>query len=322
MIRFLADHSAMAVASDYDLIDCGEGRRLERFGSRTVDRPAPGAVEPRHAPSIAWSVADARFYATAAGRAATLDRSISSTRSAWSSVSAHMVSSESFPSTRPSGRGFATGSPITPPRPRSCICSAIRGSPPSPWPGRGQVTHVDSARPTVAWARHNADLSGLAERPVRWIVDDAVAYTEREVRRGRRYAGVVLDPPSYGHGPGREPWRIDDHLAALLTSIARLLEPDGFVLLTAHTPDFTNDRLASMVAAALRATGRSDRGRRTVAHDRGRPPGLAGGVRAHDGRGMMARMGSPTPALLTSFANPRVKAALGLRDRRERDGPA
>ena len=65
------------------------------------------------------------------------------------------------------------------------------------------VTHVDASRPTVTWARRNAELSGLADRPVRWIVDDAMAFTEREVRRGRRYAGVVLDPPTYGHGPER-----------------------------------------------------------------------------------------------------------------------
>ncbi len=69
------------------------------------------------------------------------------------------------------------------------------------------VTHVDASRPAVTWARHNADRSGLAERPIRWIVDDALAFTERELRRGRRYAGVVLDPPTYGHGPSSGDWR-------------------------------------------------------------------------------------------------------------------
>ncbi len=88
-----------------------------------------------------------------------------------------------------------------------------------------RVTHVDASRPTVGWARHNAGLSGLAERPIRWIVDDAAAFTGREVRRGRRYAGVVLDPPSYGHGPGAGAWRIGDDLAPLLESIAQLLAP-------------------------------------------------------------------------------------------------
>ena len=106
-----------------------------------------------------------------------------------------------------------------------------------------RVTHVDASRPTVGWARHNAALSGLADRPIRWIVDDAAAFTGREVRRGRRYAGVVLDPPSYGHGPGAGAWRIGDDLAPLLESIARLLAPGGFLLLTAHTPELGSERL-------------------------------------------------------------------------------
>ena len=113
------------------------------------------------------------------------------------------------------------------------------------------VTHVDASKPTVAWARRNADLSGLADRPVRWIVDDAVGFSEREVRRGRRYAGVVLDPPTYGHGPGSRPWRLEADLARLLTAIAGLLEPDGFLLLTAHTPGFEATRLAALLRTHL-----------------------------------------------------------------------
>jgi 23S rRNA (cytosine1962-C5)-methyltransferase len=114
------------------------------------------------------------------------------------------------------------------------------------------VVHVDASRPTVAWARRNAETSGLADRPVRWIVDDAVAFTEREVRRGRRYAGIVLDPPSYGHGPGSGAWQIEDDLPALLAAAGGLLAPDGFVLLTAHTAGFEEDRLATEIETALR----------------------------------------------------------------------
>jgi 23S rRNA (cytosine1962-C5)-methyltransferase len=113
------------------------------------------------------------------------------------------------------------------------------------------VVHVDASRPTVAWARRNAERSGLADRPVRWIVDDAIAFTEREVRRGRRYAGIVLDPPSYGHGPGSAAWRIEDDLPALLAATGGLLEPDGFILLTAHSAGVEGDRLAAEITAAL-----------------------------------------------------------------------
>ena len=121
----------------------------------------------------------------------------------------------------------------------------------------GAVTHVDAARPTVTWARYNAERSELDDRPIRWIVDDAVAFAERDVRRSRRYAGVVLDPPTYGHGPGHGAWRIETDLGPLLAVVARLLEPGGFVLLTAHTAGFDEDRLAGELAGAL-GRGRGD----------------------------------------------------------------
>jgi 23S rRNA (cytosine1962-C5)-methyltransferase len=113
------------------------------------------------------------------------------------------------------------------------------------------VVHVDSSRPTVAWARRNAEASNLSEAPVRWIVDDVRVFAEREVRRGRRYAGVLLDPPSYGHGPRSGAWHIDRDLPVLLAACARLLDDDGFVLLTAHTEAFGGARLATDLATAL-----------------------------------------------------------------------
>ncbi len=114
------------------------------------------------------------------------------------------------------------------------------------------VTHVDSARPSVAWARRNADLSGLAERPIRWIVDDARAFAEREARRGRRYVGLVLDPPTYGHGAGGRAWRIETDLEPLLAVCARMLDPGAFVLLTAHTPTLGPDELGDALVRAMR----------------------------------------------------------------------
>ena len=107
------------------------------------------------------------------------------------------------------------------------------------------VTHVDASRPTVTWARHNADRSGLADRPIRWIVDDALAFTRARgpsrptLCRGRpRPAELRARPGSSATGGSRTTCR------PLLATIAGLLEPDGFLLLTAHTPGFDGDRLA------------------------------------------------------------------------------
>jgi 23S rRNA (cytosine1962-C5)-methyltransferase len=113
------------------------------------------------------------------------------------------------------------------------------------------VVHVDGARPSVAWARRNAALNDLEDRSVRWIVDDARAFVARELRRGRRYDGVVLDPPTYGHGASGKAWRLGRDLDGLLADVRRLLTPVGFVLLTAHAegidPADLGDRLSTVV---------------------------------------------------------------------------
>lgn len=79
------------------------------------------------------------------------------------------------------------------------------------------VTHVDASKGMVAWARENAAASGLADRPCRWIVDDCMKFVAREIRRGSRYDGVIMDPPSYGRGPGGEVWKLEDSVFDLIT---------------------------------------------------------------------------------------------------------
>ncbi len=98
-----------------------------------------------------------------------------------------------------------------------------------------RVTHVDGSRSAVGWARRNAGLSGLVDRPIRWIVDDALGFTRREARRDRRYDGIVLDPPSYGRGPDGARWALRRALPDLLEAVAAVATDDAFVLLTVHT---------------------------------------------------------------------------------------
>ena len=114
------------------------------------------------------------------------------------------------------------------------------------------VAHVDASRPAVSWARRNAELAGLADRPIRWLVEDATRFALRERRRGRRYGGILLDPPTYGHGPEGGAWRLASDLDALLEALVPLLEPTGwFVACTAHATGLAGDELAARIRAAL-----------------------------------------------------------------------
>ena len=111
----------------------------------------------------------------------------------------------------------------------------------------GPVTHVDASKKSVAQARLNAELSGMDQRPIRWIVDDAAKFTARELRRGKRYDGIILDPPKFGRGPEGEVWRLEEHLPGLLADCRALLDADSkFLFLTVYAV-----RMSSLALAGL-----------------------------------------------------------------------
>ena len=98
-----------------------------------------------------------------------------------------------------------------------------------------RLVHVDASKKSVEQGKENAKLSALEDRPIRWIVDDASKFTAREVRRGRRYDGILLDPPKFGRGPGGEVWRLEENLAPLLSDCRKLLDQDSrFLVLTVY----------------------------------------------------------------------------------------
>lgn len=116
----------------------------------------------------------------------------------------------------------------------------------------GKVTHVDASKKSVAQARENAALSGMAERPIRWLTDDAAKFTAREVRRGRRYDGIILDPPKFGRGPEGEVWRLEEHLPGLVTDCARLLDGESrFLFLTVYAVRMSSLAIAGLLEEAL-----------------------------------------------------------------------
>lgn len=234
----------------YLLIDVGDGRRLERFGDHVVDRPHPGADGHRHTPD-GWRKADLRYDRdrgwTGPGLAAA--------RRGWTAGLDDLALE-----LRPTDTGqvglFPEHATMLP-----WLLARIHERDAAPTVlnlfastglvtlalarARAAVTHVDAARPAVDWARRNAALNGLEGRPIRWLVDDVSPFVAREVRRGRRYDGVLLDPPTYGHGPSGKSWRLERDLEPLLVEIRRLLAPDGFLLLTAHTTDLDPGRLGA-----------------------------------------------------------------------------
>lgn len=116
----------------------------------------------------------------------------------------------------------------------------------------GKVTHVDASKKSVAQARENAALSGMSDRPIRWLTDDAAKFTAREVRRGRRYDGIILDPPKFGRGPDGEVWRLEEHLPGLIADCAKLLDSDSrFLFLTVYAVRMSSLAIAGLLEEAL-----------------------------------------------------------------------
>jgi 23S rRNA (cytosine1962-C5)-methyltransferase len=236
----------------FQLLDAGDGRRLDRVGIRTVDRPAPTAVWPPRLPLNEWAAADLRF-----------DREhgwIGADVTPWT-VAIDGLTLELRPTDAgqiglfPEQVGFwpwLRTALAGHPDPSVLHLFAHTGATTLALARFGaRVTHVDASRPAVAWARQNAELSGLADRPIRWIVDDAHTFTEREGRRGRRYDGFVIDPPSYGHGPRGSRWDLVEALPDLLDACAAVATDDAVVLLTAHTTGLDANVLADALIDAF-----------------------------------------------------------------------
>jgi 23S rRNA (cytosine1962-C5)-methyltransferase len=255
----------MFTPDQYALLDFGAGRRLERFGAHLLDRLAPAVQgQPRRRPGN-WSDADFRFeldpdqqkrgnWRTPTGRIADVPETwtiehppfrMELKRTPFGHVGLFPEQAENW-----DRLGLWCSQCETPIRVlnlfaytgASTLAAAAAGA---------EVTHVDAAKNVVAWARGNAALSGLAEHPIRWIAEDARKFVRRETRRKRRYEGVILDPPSYGHGAKGEVWRLGKHLPGLLQDCFRLMGSDRtFLMLTCHTPGYEDQRLSRLVREA------------------------------------------------------------------------
>ena len=257
---------------DYAFIDAGDGARLERFGDHLVVRPHPAAIVDRRDPAR-WAEADLRFERERGWDGTGL----APARAGWVVRIADLAFE-----LRPTDTGqvglFPEHAAMLPwlltriaarqgvPPPAVLNLFGYTGLATLALARAGAaVAHVDAARPSLAWARRNAALNALTDRPVRWLVDDVRGFVAREVRRGRRYDGVVLDPPTYGHGPRGRAWRLEDSIEPLLAELRGVLSPTGFVLLTAHADALAPSDLGAWLATiaddveigALRPTAES-----------------------------------------------------------------
>jgi 23S rRNA (cytosine1962-C5)-methyltransferase len=238
--------------AEYELVDSGEGRKLERFGEYELVRPEPQAKWTAKLGAARWDAADAEFVKGRAGRAGEW-KFRKEIAAGWQmkrkdlrfwvqpAPSGHVGV---FPdqachwdwivevTKRAAGQvkalclfghtGLAT------------LAAAAAGA---------KVTHIDASRQAIESARENQSLSGLKERPIRLIAEDALTFVRREVRRGNRYNAMMIDPPRFGRGPDGELWRLDESLAELLEACGKLLDgPAVFVLLNVYTTVVTQGR--------------------------------------------------------------------------------
>ncbi len=230
--------------SDYELLDSGDGLKLERFGAYTFIRPEVQAIWRRSSPESNWSSAHAVFQSTSeeSGGHWMLKKKVPERWGmAYDSIRFWAMITPGrhlgvFPETA-SHWDFIVDSVRKANRPikvlnlfgytgLASLVAAKAGA---------QVTHVDASKKSVTWARENQSLSGLNDKPIRWIVDDALKFVERESRRGAQYDGIILDPPKFGRGPKGEVWEVYKSLPQLLELCCAVLSDKPlFLIITVY----------------------------------------------------------------------------------------
>lgn len=249
--------------ADYGLVDSGHGRKLERYGRYRFIRPEPQAMwapasddwqahgefvpgsdedgggqwrfaqpVPRDGWPLAWSAEQAAVRFTAQNTPFRHLGFFPDMAPVWSWMRERLAGCEQPECMNLFGyTGVGT-----------LALSAIGA----------KMVHVDASKKSVEAARGNAALSGLGDAPVRWIVDDAAKFVAREVRRGRRYDGILLDPPKYGRGPEGEIWRLEEHLPALIADCRRLLDAESrYLFLTVYAVRMSALAIGEMLSQAF-----------------------------------------------------------------------
>ena len=247
---------------DYALLDSGDGEKLERWGEYLLSRPEPQAVWPKQHPDF-WDSAHAIYHRSQKGGGEWEYKK--ALPESW-----HIRYKNLTFLVRPTGfkhTGLFPEQAVNWDFMASCIANRVEkggevnilnlfaytgGATMACAMAGASVTHVDAAKGMVHWAKENAQLCGLADVPVRYLVDDALKFVKREIRRGKTYQGIVMDPPSYGRGPDGEMFRFETHLYPLLEATEALLAEDAlFFLLNSYTAGFAPQVAENVLRAAL-----------------------------------------------------------------------
>ena len=229
---------------DYELWDTSAGERLERWGEVILIRPDPQIIWNTPKQLALWKQAHARYRRSSTGGGAW--QILKKVPPVWKISYGDLrfqLKTMGFKHTgvfpEQAVNWDFTGNLIrNAPKPLKVLnLFAYTGGATLACAQAGaSVCHVDASKGMVAWARENAAASGLSDRPIRWLVDDCIKFVQREQRRGNRYDGIIMDPPSYGRGPGGEVWKLEEQLFSLVELCRSILSPDAkFFLLNSYT---------------------------------------------------------------------------------------
>ncbi len=231
-----------AVWQDFELLDSGNFEKCERFGDVVMIRPEPQALWRGFDESI-WATANLAYKRQGREGEWTVKKPVpESWNIKWENLT-FRIRPTSFKHTglfpEQSSNWQWLRENVTSSMNVLNLFGYTGGSTLAAASTGAKVTHCDASKPVVTWGKENAELSGLADRPIRWIVDDVQAFVAREIRRGNFYDVIIMDPPAFGRGPDGEVWQFETHLPALLAECAKLLNPGtGKLLVNAYSLGF------------------------------------------------------------------------------------
>ena len=235
---------------DYELLDSGEGEKLERYGKFVLSRPDPQALWPKNLSAKEWSVADGAFSRSDKNASWKLKKDVPEKWAIDFGGLRFWIRPTAFKHTgifpEQAGNWDWIRQQVERKKVKGESVNVLNlfgytgGATLAAAAAGAEVCHVDGSKTAIGWARDNAALSGLDKKPVRWILDDAVAFVKREIKRGNFYDGIIMDPPAFGHGPKGEMWKIEDDFLSLVKDCIKILrEKPLFFLINGYASGYS-----------------------------------------------------------------------------------